>query len=124
MKNKIKTLVIEDNEDNWIAIKSNLKKVADCIRAVSVKEGISFFEQNEVDLVILDLQLPGEPGLNFVEIIKADPLKLDVPIFVCTASIQPELKTEALSLGCKGFISKPFTRKEILYLLRDYLPHE
>jgi len=121
---KINVLVIEDNEDNWLAIKTSLRKHADCTLAGSVAEGFEYFAKEKYDLVLLDLQLPDQPGLNFVRGVRQGTRFPQTPIVAVSASVLAVDSKDATDAGCDDFISKPFTRQELLNKLAKYLPQE
>ena len=121
---KIKILVIEDNEENWIAAKSSLRKHADCTLAVTVADALKLFNENEFDLVLLDLQLPDRPGLDFVKEVRGGTKSPNIPVYALTASVLQIDSKEALDAGCNGFISKPYTRKELLENLSEHIHNE
>jgi len=119
---KIKVLVVEDNDENWIAAKSSLRKHAECTRAGTVTEGLTIFGEKEFDLVLLDLQLPDRPGLDFVSEIRKGARASKIPVYAVSASVLETDSKEAEEAGCDGFISKPYTRQQLLEILSEHLP--
>ena len=61
-----------------------------------------------VDLLILDLSLPGQDGFALLEAIKRDPVHHDLPILVLSSSPPGETSVTALGLGAADFVGKPF----------------
>ena len=104
-----KILIVEDDIDIHNLIKSVLEKERyEIISAYSGTEAILLIEKNEIDLILLDLMLPGLTG---EEIIK----KLtDIPIIVISAKISSEDKVNVLSSGANDYITKPFDTNELL----------
>ena len=121
---KIKVLVIEDNEENWIAARTSLRKHADCTLAGTVSDALKLFRENDFDLVLLDLQLPDRPGLDFVTEVRSGTKSPKIPIYAVSASVLEIDSKQALDAGCDGFISKPYTRKELLERLSEHITHE
>ena len=72
---------------------------------------IDLYEKVKPDLVILDILMPDMNGLEALKkIMEIDP---DARVLMCTASEQSSHVQEALSLGAKGYIVKPFTDNQL-----------
>lgn len=85
-------------------------------------EGLTeFLDDNVVDLMILDVGLPGVDGLSTLESLKRDPRHRDVPILVLSGSPPGEVSVEALGLGAADFVTKPFRFDDFLTRIRAYL---
>ena len=76
----------------------------------------------QVNLVILDLVLPGMSGLELLRRIRADLTFLDTRIAVYTALSDPQLRTEALAAGADLVLNKPLDFDEMLAALTPLLP--
>ena len=114
-------LIIEDD----MAIHSLLKETLELnefktISAYSGTEGKLLFEHSEVDLVLLDLMLPGMNGEKFLEEIR---LRSGIPVIVITAKKNQESKLELLTNGADDYIIKPFDIKELLARIHIQLRH-
>lgn len=117
--NKYKILVIED-ENN---IRSLVKTVLETndyqvIEALTCSQGIMMFSSYIPDLVILDLGLPDQDGLEFI---KAARLENVTPILVLSARSMESDKITALDLGANDYITKPFGTGELLARVRAAL---
>jgi PAS domain S-box-containing protein len=75
--------------------------------------------QNEYDLILLDLQMPGKDGFQVIEELKTNTKDAYLPVLVITA--QPGHKLRALQAGAKDFISKPFDLVEAQTRVRNLL---
>lgn len=62
------------------------------------------------DVVVLDLRLPGMSGFDVARAVRADPDPgiAATPLLACSASVQAEVRLEALDAGCDAFLGKPF----------------
>lgn len=90
----------------------------------SLSSGEALFEYlatRVVDLLILDLGLPGESGLTLLGRIKQDPAHRDLPVLVLSSSPPEEASVAALGLGAADFVGKPFRVKELLARIRAHL---
>ena len=67
---------------------------------------------NEIDLVILDLELPDMLGIEVLKIIKENPLNCSLPVIVLSGTNDPELISRVLKGGASDFVSKPFNIEE------------
>jgi DNA-binding response OmpR family regulator len=114
-------LIIEDD----IAIHSLIKETLTLhsykiISAYSGTEGKLLFEQNWVDVVLLDLMLPGMNGEEFLQEIRRNSM---IPVIVITAKSDQESKLELLTNGADDYITKPFDVKELLLRINIQLRH-
>lgn len=114
-------LVVEDNEDIWMAAKTSLRKICHCIWADSAEKGLEILKEKTPDAVLMDIQLPQMSGIELTIMLRAMEEFADLPIIAFTASALPEQKKEALSAGCNIIVSKPFTRNQLVEALMPYL---
>ena len=110
-KNK-KILIIEDDQEiskllSVILAKSNLEPVA----AYSGTEGMLQLQNNNFDLILLDLMLPGKSGEELIKEIRENSL---IPIIVISAKVDVENKVHVLKMGADDYITKPFNQEEVL----------
>ena len=104
-----KVLLVEDDNDIHKLIKDILEKERyTIISAYSGTEAISLIEKDNIDLILLDLMLPGLSGEEIIKKVK------DIPIIVISAKISQEDKVEALLKGANDYITKPFDTKELI----------
>lgn len=104
-----KILVVEDDNTIHKLIKELLEKEQyHVIDAYSGTEALIILEKEKVDLILLDLMLPGLNGEEIVKKIK------DIPIIVISAKISPEDKVNILLNGANDYITKPFNNSELL----------
>ena len=104
-----KILVVEDDVDIHNLIKSVLEKERYEINsAYSGTEAILLIEKNDIDLILLDLMLPGLTGEEIIKKVT------NIPIIVISAKISSEDKVNILSNGANDYITKPFDTNELL----------
>lgn len=114
-------LIIEDD----MAIHSLIKETLalhrfSTISAFSGTEGKLLFEQHEVDLILLDLMLPGMNGEEFLQEIRHHSA---VPVIVISAKNDQHSKLELLTNGADDYITKPFNVEELLARIHIQLRH-
>jgi Response regulator containing CheY-like receiver, AAA-type ATPase, and DNA-binding domains len=78
------------------------------------REALAALERCKVDCILLDINMPEMNGIEFLHARKAKPDIAGVPVFVLTTQDEEGLRQEALSLGAKGFIVKPFQKEALL----------
>lgn len=114
-------LIIEDDTAIHALLKETLElHDFEILSAYSGTEGSLLFEQNHVDLVLLDLMLPGIKGEEFLKKIRE---KSNVPILVLSAKNDQASKLELLTNGADDYITKPFDINELLARINIQLRH-
>jgi DNA-binding NtrC family response regulator len=112
----INVLVVEDKESFRQYLKEVLKKNNyNIFDTESGKEGLDIFTNNNIDIVLLDLRLPGKDGIALAKEIK----KIDntVPIIIITAYGTVDNAVTAMKLGVYDFIEKPIDPDRLLLLV-------
>ena len=115
-------LVVDDSGVMRAMIIKTLKMcgvpVGEIHQAANGEEGLKQLEDHWVDLVLVDINMPVMNGIEFLREIKKDQTKKGIPIIVLTTQGEDALKDEALSLGAKSFMIKPFQKDELLATLK------
>ena len=120
MKEKI--LVVDDEKDILELIDFNLSKNGYRVRSVtSGEEALDLIKENDYDLIILDLMLPGVDGFDICKIIKADKNKANIPIVMVTAKADEADKVAGLEIGADHYVTKPFSPRELLAIVKATL---
>ena len=84
-------------------------------------EGLDGFASKAVDLVILDLMMPGASGLEILSKIRTDARRADTPVIILTAKGQDTDRDAALAGGANDFLTKPFSPKKLLARIEEIL---
>lgn len=109
-------LVVEDDIDIQNLIKDLLEKEHyKVINAYSGTEAMMLIEKENIDLILLDLMLPGLKGEEIIEQVK------NIPIIVISAKISPEDRINTLLNGANDYITKPFNSAELLARIKVQL---
>lgn len=104
-----KILIVEDNIEIHNLIKNILEREKYIVyNAYSGTEALMILEKERIDLILLDLILPGKSGEEIIDIIK------DVPIIVISAKISVQDKIKVLLNGANDYITKPFDSDELV----------
>lgn len=96
-------------------------KIAEVFRAEDGEEAVSLFSRERPELVTMDLTLPRLDGLGAIERIRA--IEPRTSILVISALNSHKTAMEAIALGACGFLTKPFTAREIAEALDDLVEH-
>jgi len=91
----------------------------DVTTAVTGEEALEIVAQQDFDLVILDVRLPGKTGIRVLEEMKDE--KPDTKAIVITAYASPELRTEAMRLGAIHYLSKPIAPDQLERRIQEAL---
>lgn len=115
----MKILIIEDNEQIVDVLSRYLNK-AEYETAVihDGKDALPYFEQNQVDFVLLDIMLPNVNGFTICQQIRE---KSTVPIIMITAKSEDADRILGLEVGADDYIIKPFSPKEVLSRIKAIL---
>jgi len=122
MPNNEHILVVEDEEHLATGIKYNL--VAEGYRVTTAGDGPSalrIIQENpeSVDLVVLDLMLPGMSGYAVCEAMRA--FDMDTPVLILTARTLTEDRTRGFDVGANQYLTKPFDLDEFLSRVKNLL---
>lgn len=107
-------LVVEDNEVNSFYLKTMLEKEGVFTKmATNGKEAISYCKEGLYDLILMDIQMPILDGISASKIIREE-LNIETPIIAQTANTVQKDIDACYEAGISDYISKPFTRNELL----------
>ena len=103
-------LIIEDDADiRTFACRVLELEGYHVLQAETGAEGLRLVRGNKVNLVLLDLRLPGDSGWVILEQIKSDPEISAIPVIVFTASYGIPQKKRALAMGAADYLVKPLS---------------
>lgn len=112
MNEDIKILIAEDDEDINDLLRDMLRDNGyEVSCAYSGTEALIYLNHEKIDLVLLDLMLPGKTGEEVLEEIKN---KYEIPVIIISAKEESGIKPRLLRAGAEDFITKPFDLDEVL----------
>ena len=119
MSNTTDTILVIDDDDQLRKSFSKLLKEENyaVISSASGESGIEIVKQNTLDLVILDMRLPGMNGMETFKQVKGIDSKL--PVIIVTAYGTTQIAIEATKLGAYDYVLKPFDVPEMLTLIKQ-----
>ena len=112
MENSKKILIVEDDADISMVEEAYLESAGFETRILSEgTEVVGVIEKEHVDLILLDLMLPGKNGYEICREIRD---RVDIPILMVTARTESVDKIRGLGIGADDYISKPFDPAELV----------
>jgi CheY-like chemotaxis protein len=118
-------LVVDDNDAGLLLACSVLQM--DGFRvdsAGSAQEVLQHLNARLPDLILMDIQLPGQDGLSLTRQLKASHTTAAIPIVALTAHAMAGDQEQALAAGCSGYISKPIDTRTFGAQVRAFLRDE
>lgn len=86
------------------------------------KEGLELLEsESAINLIILDIMMPGMDGYEVLKRLKSDPEKKGIPVLIFSAMVQEKEVEKGYKLGADGYIKKPFDAKLMISEVERFL---
>jgi two-component system cell cycle response regulator DivK len=116
-------LVVEDQEDNRRIIRDLLMSAGyELIEAADGEAGVRLAETERPDLILMDIQLPLLDGHEATRRIKQNPDLHQIPIIVVTSYALSGDDANAVAAGADAYVAKPFSPRQLLATIRQFLP--
>jgi two-component system cell cycle response regulator DivK len=116
-------LVIEDQRDDRQILRDLLTSANfEVIEAEDDEAGIAAAAAHRPDLILMDISLPILEGYEATRRLKADPVLRAIPIIAVTSHALAGDDDKARAAGCDAYISKPYSPRQLLAKVREYLP--
>lgn len=113
-------LIVEDILEGFLFLQDLIEPThAKIFHAENGKDAIDICKSKKIDIVLMDLQLPGMNGLEATKIIKS--MMPDIPVIAQTASILSDSMIEAKQAGCCEYLTKPINKDSLLETVDRYL---
>jgi two-component system cell cycle response regulator DivK len=115
--------VVEDQEDNRQIVRDLLTTTDyEVMEAENGQEALAAVAKQRPDLILMDIQLPVMDGYEATRRIKADPALAGIPVIAVTSYALSGDEEKARAAGCDDFVPKPFSPRQLLAKIRQYLP--
>ena len=116
-------LVVEDQEDNRQILRDLLANAGyQLTEAENGEQALAAVEQQPPDLILMDIQLPVLDGYEATRQIKALPGFAAIPIIAVSSFAMKGDEEKARAAGCDDFVPKPYSPRQLLIKIREYLP--
>ena len=119
MTNQEKILVVDDEPDIVELVAYNLQKEGFIVSSASDGEAaLAKIREEKFDFIVLDLMLPGMPGMEICRVLRNDPKTRNLPVIMLTAKGEEVDKILGLEVGADDYLTKPFSPRELLARIR------
>jgi putative two-component system response regulator len=123
MKDKPVILVVDDQPQNIELLEAQLVPQGyEIVKAANGEEALEKLFSNQIDVMLLDVMMPGTDGFEVIRRIRQDNKYRDhrrLPIILVTALRETEDRIKGIEAGCDDFLSKPVDKMELLARVRS-----
>src|SRR5688572_4353159 len=110
-----KVLIVEDNPANMTLANFLLTSGGHTVlSATDAEAGLTLARDEQPDLILMDIQLPGMDGLAATALLKGDDATRAIPVIALTALAMKGDEERIRAAGCDGYIGKPMRYKDLL----------
>ena len=117
-------LAVEDEPDHLMAVEMLFRGEpgVEFYGAGTTAEAYEILRREPIDLVLLDLALPGEDGLSFCRRIKTEERFRTLPVVAFSAFPRQIYESRAREVGCVDYLDKPFHPRDLVAAVKKHLP--
>ena len=120
-----RVLVVDDEPDVLLLCRLNLEQRGhQVLEAPNGDEALDLAREGGLDLVVLDLMLPGIDGYQVLQALRADDRTSGIPVLVLTAKSLQADRERSRQLGAAAFLTKPFLPDELCDMVDEVLAGE
>ena len=113
-----RVLVVEDNPANMTLAIFLLESAGHLvINATDAEAGLTIARDEQPQLILMDIQLPGMDGLEATRLLKQDDATRGIPVIALTALAMKGDEERIRAAGCDGYIAKPLAYKDFLAIV-------
>ena len=122
MKDRPVILVVDDQPQNIELLEAYLVPQGyEIVKAANGEEALGKLSSNPIDLILLDVMMPGMDGFEVTRRVRQDDKNRMLPIILVTALREKEDRVKGIEAGCDDFLSKPFDKMELLARVQSLL---
>ena len=115
-------LIVEDNTANMTLAVFLLQSAGHTVlTATDAEAGLTLAREQQPDLILMDIQLPGMDGLEATALLKRDDATRAIPVIALTALAMKGDEERIRAAGCDGYIAKPLAYQEFLAIISAQL---
>lgn len=118
----MKRVLLVDDDELILEILATILDLEefDVVTASNGEEALERLAQHGVDVVVLDVMMPGKDGFKVCREIKDDSATAHLPVILLTARDQPEDRRAGSAAGCDAYLTKPFSPLELIDVLNEF----
>jgi two-component system cell cycle response regulator DivK len=123
MPGQRKILYVEDDYHNFLLVQRTLSVLpgVEVVNAPDAAAGLEMAKDDQPDLILVDVHLPGMNGIDMSRELKADQQTARIPVVALTANVLKGERERALDAGCADFVAKPFSLRPFRELVARHL---
>lgn len=115
-------LYVEDEDIAFDVVRRFLEKHSNIYRAVDADSVIEILGNKKIELILMDISLKHSiNGIDLTRLIRMMPEYIHIPIIAVTAHAMAGDKEKILESGCDAYLSKPFSRQELINIINLHL---
>lgn len=115
-------LVVDDEPNIVLSLEFLMKQVGYDVRVARDGEAaLASVAENKPDLILLDVMMPKRDGYDVCQTIRANPDWKDIRIVMLTAKGRDVEREKGLALGADDYVTKPFSTRDVVERVRQYL---
>jgi diguanylate cyclase (GGDEF)-like protein len=117
-----RVLIVDDDEDIRAYLDVTLELAGfEVVQAGGGEAGLRAAFEDEPDLIVLDVMMPGIDGLEVLRRLRRDPRTSHLPVLLLTAKVQPDDAVQGLEVGADDYITKPFDAEVLVARIHSAL---
>ena len=121
MREEKTVLIIDDIDTNIHILIELFDGKYDVLASTDGKSALEILDEEEIDIVLIDINMPVMDGFEVCKRIKENPKTKDIPVIFITASSNEESIEKAYEVGGVDYITKPFKAREVLSRINNHL---
>ncbi len=115
-------LIVEDSKAIRSMIRVSLEEAGFfAVEAGNGFEALKTLPTRRFDLIITDINMPDINGLELISFVKSNPEYKDIPLVIVSTEKSDEDKKRGLALGAAGYVVKPFTKNDLMSMVKSVL---
>lgn len=118
-------LIVDDNKNNLLSLRSLIEEYIDQVQVLEADSGVSALNvlmKQEVDLIILDVQMPDLDGFETAALIRSRKKTQQIPLVFLTAAYKTEeFKQKGYAIGAADYLTKPIDTPQLISKINTYL---
>jgi two-component system sensor histidine kinase/response regulator len=119
---RFSVLVVDDNKENLKVVSNFLKEKGYRIAlSLNADDAVKILSDNKIDLVLLDIMMPGTDGYTLCRNLKSNELFREIPVIFLTAKTETADIVEGFRAGGVDYITKPFQKEELLARVQNQI---
>lgn len=121
VKSRSTVLAVDDSIPVQKLIKRILEKHYQLVFANNTSEALTVLHQKSIDLMLLDISMPGMDGLELCRVLRGLPDFNHLPIVMLTSRNGPQDEVEGRLSGATEYLTKPFSEEQLLHTIEKIL---